>query len=76
MAETTERTGTLRIPYVTTFGAHGTIKLIVAYGRSLGLQVDSYHDGGWIERRGWIVARGNEAPLRRLLRYFKALETR
>ena len=69
-----ERSGKLRIPYFTTFGAHGAIKLVVAYGRSLGLTVDSYNDGGWIERHGWIVATGDEALLRRLLRYFESLE--
>lgn len=65
----------LRVPYRTTIGAHGAIELAVRYGRSIGLDVENHHDGGWLDRCGWIVAIGTPDALKRFKTYLRRLES-
>lgn len=56
-------TGTIRFPYSAGVLATGDVADLVAYGRSLGLTVEHHKGGGWLIRRGWIVAKGHRHAL-------------
>lgn len=57
-----EDTGTLRFRYSALL-AGDRLAEVVAYGRALGLVVDDHRGGGWLVRRGWIVAKGRRRML-------------
>lgn len=61
------RTGTVRFPYEVGILARGKLADTVAYGRSLGLEVQVHVGGGFLVQRGFIVATGKGSALYRLL---------
>lgn len=60
--------GTLRWQYTAPLLVLGDLEDLIAYGRSIGLGIQDHRGGGWLVKRGWIVAKGERARLRRLLR--------
>lgn len=62
----------MRVPYSAGLLVLGDIRRALAYGRSLGLEAQDHHDGGWLVRQGWIVARGADGNLRAFAAYLGA----
>lgn len=60
--------GTLRWQYTASILILGDLEDLIAYGRAMGLEVQDYRGGGWLVKRGWIVATGERRHLRKLLR--------
>lgn len=66
--EDDSRTGTVRTPYsIGIFGGRRELQGVIAFGRSVGLDITDHHDGGWIVRSGWLVARGPAGALRQFV---------
>lgn len=68
----TGRLRRIKAPYAVGLLARAEVQRWVAYGRSLGLQVENHHDGGWLTRRGWIVATGPDFAMQRYRAYLEA----
>jgi len=57
--------GKIRFPYTAGIGGgRSLIARAAAFGRSIGLTVDDFHDGGWLTRSGYLVAKGRVRELR------------
>lgn len=52
------RAGTVRFPYAAGLLARGDMQDAVAFGRSLGLDVQVFKGSGFLVQRGYIVAKG------------------
>jgi hypothetical protein len=63
-----ERVGKLELEFRVGVLAWAMVQDVVNYGRVLGLNVD-VHYSGWLNRHGWIVARGGESAIRTLADY-------
>lgn len=67
------RRGTIRFPYEEGILAGGRLADAVAYGRFIGLDVHLYRGGGWLVRRGYVVAMGPEYALYRFAERIEAI---
>lgn len=61
------RTGTVRFPFAVGIFAKAELVNAVAYGRSLGLDVQVHKGSGWLIQRGYLVATGPGQDLYRLV---------
>lgn len=65
--------GTLRWQYTAPILIIGELEDLIAYGRALGLEIQDHRGGGWLVKRGWIVAKGERRSLRKLARAWMML---
>ncbi|MCG5464204.1 hypothetical protein MED01_002369 [Micromonospora sp. MED01] len=62
-----DRNANIRVPYKIGALVAGSVADAIAYGRSLGLTIDTHKGGGWLVRRGYLTAHGRAGDLRRFL---------
>lgn len=62
---------TARLPYEVGILARGILADLVAYGRSLGLDVQVHRGGGMLVQRGYLVASGDPGALFRFVEHFR-----
>lgn len=62
-----DRNANVRVPYRVGALIAGRVADATAYGRSLGLTIETHKGGGWLVRRGYLTAHGRAGDLRRFL---------
>ena len=68
-----ERVGTVRWEFQVGLLAWSIVPHVANYARAHGLDVHVY-SAGWLIRRGWLVARGAEPQLDKLMDYITRTE--